>query len=117
MGMRTKAATKDPATFFFIGNLWLISDPLITRSPGCSDSFLPSGLTHLATVHCFIVGTRLLAASISFHCHFHLSARDELRRYAWGRERSGSLRRRACPAPKSERSLLLLREPPALPQR
>jgi len=56
--MRTKTATKDPAKFFFVGNVWLLSDPFITRSPGCSDSFLPSGLTPLATVHCFILGTR-----------------------------------------------------------
>src|SRR6266446_10106704 len=98
MGMRTKAATKDLAKFFFAGNVWFLSDPLITRSPGCSDSFLPSGLTHLTV-------------------HFHLSARDELRRCAWGRERFGSLRRRACPVLKSGRSLPLLRVPPALPQR
>ena len=55
--MRTKAATKDPAKFLFVGNVWLLSDPLITCSPGCSDGFLPSGLTDLATVH-FILGTR-----------------------------------------------------------
>src|SRR5438128_1646880 len=57
MGMRIKAATKDLAKFFFIGNVWLLSDPLTTRSPGCSDSFLPSGVTHLVTVHCLILGT------------------------------------------------------------
>jgi len=58
MGMRTKAATKDLVKFFFVGNVWLLGDSLITRSPGCSDSFLPSGVIHLATVHCFILGTR-----------------------------------------------------------
>src|SRR6266508_4767954 len=57
MGMKTKAATKDLAKFFFIGKVWLLSDPLITRSPGCSDSFLPSGVTNLVTVHCRILGT------------------------------------------------------------
>src|SRR5882762_693670 len=57
MGMRIKAATKDLAKFFFIGNVWLLSDPFTTRSPGCSDSFLPSGVTHLVTVHCLILGT------------------------------------------------------------
>jgi len=29
MGMRTKATTKDLAKFFFVGNVWLLSDPLI----------------------------------------------------------------------------------------
>jgi hypothetical protein len=33
MGMKTKTATKDLAKFLFIGNVWLLSDPLITRSP------------------------------------------------------------------------------------
>jgi hypothetical protein len=33
--MKTKAATKDLVKFFFVGNVWLLSDPLITRSPGC----------------------------------------------------------------------------------
>src|SRR4029077_716166 len=57
MGMRTKDATKDLGKFLFVGNVWLLSDPLITRSPGCSDSFLPSGVTHLVTVYCLILGT------------------------------------------------------------
>ena len=55
--MSTKAATKDLAKFFFVGNVWLPSDPLITLSPGCSDGFLPSGVTRLVTVHCLILGT------------------------------------------------------------
>jgi hypothetical protein len=33
MGMRTKAATKDLAKFFFIGNVWLLSDPLARFDP------------------------------------------------------------------------------------
>src|SRR5437868_2754149 len=57
MGMRTKAPTKDLAKFFFVGNVWLLSDPLITRPPGCSDSLLPSGVTHLVTVRCLILET------------------------------------------------------------
>ena len=62
--MRTKAATKDLGKFLFVGNVWLLSDPLITRSPGYSDSFLPSGVTHLGTVHCLILGTASQAGDI-----------------------------------------------------
>ena len=59
--MSAKAATKDLAKFFFVGNVWLLSDLLITSSHGCSDSFLPSGVTHLVTVHCLIPGTAVVS--------------------------------------------------------